>query len=389
MGRVRRNASFILAAVALLQMLVSSASAATGSVAGYDQENQTVIVDLIRQEQEKSDFITDFPKIVIKEKPKAIRPSPELANQQRKEYISVPLYYQDDYPDTLYGDGTVKTSGCSVTAISMIATYLTGYEYLPNELAYYFGGRAINNMARLEYAAETLALPYEKPKNWDFTFAELKEGKVAIVLVSENSKFTDSQHFIVLTGVTEDDKILVNDPSAVNYKRWDLKEGFESGFAATDIIAGYEGAWVFDKTAMPEEITRYFEAPPETPDPRYPDIDLSYAQMQLIARVVWVESRGEPAEGQQAVAEVVLNRLASDEFPDDLQEVIYGEGQFRSAPFLKDAQPGQAQYEALEKAIYGPYILPEDVTYFATTAVNDTVWGEIGGHIFCYGDSET
>ena len=371
----------------LLQMLVCSASAA-GSVTGYNQETGAVTIDVASLNEEQSDFVTSFPKVVVKQMPKAVRPSAELANQQRKEYVSVPLYFQDDYPDVLYGDGTVKNNGCSITAISMVATYLTGYEYLPNELAYYFGGRAVNNMERLECAAKTLQLPYEKPKNWDFTFAALKEGKIAIVLVSETSKFTDSQHFIVLTGVTEDDKILVNDPFSPNYECWDLKQGFESGFIATDIINGYQGAWVFDKAAMPEEITRYFEEPPAEPDPRYPDIELSYADIQLIARVVWVEARGEPAEGQQAVAEVVLNRMASDQFPDDLKQVIYGEGQFRSARFLEDAQPGQAQYRAVENAIYGPFVLPEEVTYFATTAVNDNIWGQIGGHVFCYAESD-
>ena len=388
MGHLQRNFSFILAAISLLQLLAGSASAATGSVTGYSRENQSVTIDLTQGNEEHSDFVTSFPKVEIKKKLKAIRPSPELAKQKRKEYVSVPSYYQDDYPDILYGDGTVKTSGCSITAISMVATYLTGYEYLPNELAYYFGGRAVNNMERLENAAKTLQLPYTKPKNWDFTFAALKEGKIAIVLVSENSKFTDTQHFIVLTGVTEDDKVLVNDPLAENYKRWDLKQGFASGFPATDIINGYQGAWVFDKTAMPEEITRYFEEPPVLPELRYPEIDLSFAEMQMIARVVWVESRGEPAEGQQAVAEVVLNRLASDQFPDELREVIYGKDQFRSAPFLKDALPGQAQYKAVENAIYGPYVLPKDVTYFARTAVNDNVWGEIGGHVFCYSQQD-
>ena len=71
-------------------------------------------------------------------------------------------------------------------------------------------------------------------------------------------------------------------------------------------------------------------------------------------------------------------------FPDTLQEVIYGEGQFRSAPFLEDATPWQAQYDAIDDALSGPNVLPEDVVYFATYPVNDNVWGEIGGHIFCY-----
>jgi len=81
---------------------------------------------------------------------------------------------------------------------------------------------------------------------------------------------------------------------------------------------------------------------------------------------------------------VVLNRLASEAFGTTLKGVIYAEGQFRSVPFLEDAQPHQAQYEAIERAIYGPYILPEGVVHFASYRTNDNVWGQIGGHIFCY-----
>lgn len=104
----------------------------------------------------------------------------------------------------------------------------------------------------------------------------------------------------------------------------------------------------------------------------------------LLARVVWVESRGEPAEGQQAVAEVILNRLASEDFADNLRDVVYAENQFRSAAYLDEATPEQAQFDAIEHAIYGPYILPEDVVHFATYHATPNVWGQIGGHYFCY-----
>ena len=97
-----------------------------------------------------------------------------------------------------------------------------------------------------------------------------------------------------------------------------------------------------------------------------------------------MEAQGECAEGQQAVAEVVLNRMHSNRFGDTLKGVIYAQGQFRSVPFLDDATPYQAQYEAIEKAIYGPYVLPENVFYFATYPATEEIWGEIGGHIFCY-----
>ena len=103
-----------------------------------------------------------------------------------------------------------------------------------------------------------------------------------------------------------------------------------------------------------------------------------------MASVIWVEAQGESAEGQQAVAEVILNRLYSDRYPNTLRNVIYAENQFRSVPYLKDAEPTQAQYQAIDRAIYGPYVLPDNVFFFATYAATDNVWGKIGNHIFCY-----
>lgn len=296
----------------------------------------------------------------------------------------IPLYLQTDYPDTRYGSGTIKTSGCSIVSLAMVATYLTNSVYLPDELAYYFGGRAENNMARLEYGSEKMQLPFEK--TWYFYDARnaLLEGKVVIALMEETSIFTDSQHFIVLTGMTEDGKILVNDPYAPNYDRWDLKNGFANGFEEGDILCGFSGAWIYDKSAMPEAPFLYKEEMPSKENSRYPGISLTAEEQDLLARVIWVESRGESAEGQQAVAEIVLNRMVSEHFPATLHDVIYGEGQFRSVPFLEDAEPYQAQYDAIEKALYGPNVLPMNVFYFATEPINSNVWGKIGGHIFCH-----
>ncbi len=299
-------------------------------------------------------------------------------------YNEVPLYFQNDYPDVMFGSGTIATSGCSITCLAMVATYLTGREYLPDELARYFGGKGVNNIDRLEIGSDMMKLPYEKPYNWHGTMDALEDGKIAIVLMNEKSIFTDMQHFLVITGMTEDGKLLVHDSYKPNYDRWDLKNAFAEGFEVGDILRGYEGAWVYDKDAMPDEPFLYSEPDFNRDNPRYPEIELTAEEKKLLARVVWVEAQGECADGQQAVAEVVLNRLHSGEFGENLGNVIYGEGQFRSVPFLDDAKPTQAQYEAIERAIYGPYVLPEEVYYFATYPTTVHIWGEIGGHIFCY-----
>ena len=310
-------------------------------------------------------------------------PSLEDLPEAGDGYDRVPLYFQTDYPNTMYGKGTVANNGCSVTCLAMVATYLTGHEYLPDELAGYFGGVAKNNIERLEKGADAMQLPWEKMENFDKTMEALRDGKVVIALMDSLSLFTDAQHFIVLTGINDAGLIMVNDPFEPNYDKWDVKRAFQEGFREGDICYGFSGAWAFDKSAMPEEPFLYHEEDLRG-EPRYPDIQLSYEDRQLLAKVIWVEAQGECKEGQQAVAEVVLNRMASPNFSDTLKGVIYAEGQFRSVPFLEDADPYQAQYDAIERAIYGPYILPEDVVHFATFRTTDNVWGRIGGHIFCY-----
>ena len=301
-------------------------------------------------------------------------------------YNNVPLYLQTDYPDTIYGSGTIQSSGCSIVSLAMVATYLTGYTYMPDELARYFGGRASNNIARLEYGSDALQLPYEKTWYFYEALEALKEGAVVIALMGANSPFTDSQHFIVLTGITEDGCILVNDPYGPNYNLWNLKQGFANGFSEYDIICGFSGAWIYRKSDMPEEPFIYYEEPLTRDASRYPDIELTAEERQLLASVIWVEARGESAEGQQAIAEIIFNRMISEQFGDSLKDVVYSAGQFHSVPFLEDAEPCQAQYDAIDRALCGPNILPTDVFYFSTSATNSKVWGKIDSHIFCFED---
>lgn len=126
------------------------------------------------------------------------------------------------------------------------------------------------------------------------------------------------------------------------------------------------------------------EEPQEEPESRYAPI--SADERELIARVVYLEARGEPAEGQQAVAEVILNRVAAENFPDRIADVIHQENpqQFTTAPYIDKAEPGAEQYAAVDAALYGEPGLPLDVVYFSREPENGNLWGIIGGHSFCY-----
>lgn len=139
------------------------------------------------------------------------------------------------------------------------------------------------------------------------------------------------------------------------------------------------------------EITVSPTAPPAEPKPneRYAQITMTEEERRELAEIIYHEARGESPEGQQAVAEVVFNRVIADNFPDTVHDVLHqGEGtsvpQFSTIRLLGTADPLQEQYDAINAALYGPSILPADVVFFSRKGENDRVWGQIGNHVFCY-----
>lgn len=299
-------------------------------------------------------------------------------------YDTVPLFFQTDYPYAKFGDGTIATSGCSMTCLAMIATYMTDHEYTPDQLVYHFGKYGSTNVDRLEYAAEQLGLPFEKNFDWRVTQRALEEGKVAIVMENERSPFTTGQHFIVLSGLTDDGLVIIKDPFAPNYSSELLVDGFLGGFHEYTITSGYSGAWVFDKSAMPEDFVPFDAAKPETPETRYTGYDLPEEDIYTLACLAWVQARNQPEEVQQAVLEVILNRLVSDEYPNTVDRVLWWSETFGSVRQLQNAAPELPQYRAVTAAMYGPYQLPKDVLYYAPWQIGGDIWGQIGSYWFAY-----
>ena len=66
-------------------------------------------------------------------------------------------------------------------------------------------------------------------------------------------------------------------------------------------------------------------------------------ETHLLAKLIYVEARGECEDGQQAIAEVVLNRYTSGLFGTSLTAIINDEDAFVPQKLLKEAKPGQAQ----------------------------------------------
>lgn len=156
------------------------------------------------------------------------------------------------------------------------------------------------------------------------------------------------------------------------------------------ILAG--APWVKNdgKLIEPEVTVSAVISEPAVPErnERYAGIEISESEMNELAAIVYLEARGEPFEGQQAVAEVVLNRVLSDEFPDTVHGVIYDTKygvQFTPYKKVAATTPTETQYDAVYNALYEEPVLDVGVLYFSRAAYNSRVFATIGGHVFCYG----
>lgn len=316
--------------------------------------------------------------------PQTTEPELVIPTKDRKQYDKVPNYYETDYPDIRFGQGSFADYGSGVTSMAMVATYLTGYDYRPDTLAHWFSSYTGNQIQLLEYMSDTLQLPWQRALNVRVALEALKEGKVVIAMVNSKSGFTTGQHFLVLTGINDAGLVTVNDPNKNNYEKWNLKAGFERGFREGILIGGYNGSWIYDPSQVSDDPFLYIDPSAEEVECRYPDLSLSDADVEMLAKLVYAEADGEPFEGQQAVAEVILNRVAASNFPGTVTGVIKAPDQFRAASQLYRAKPTHVQYEAVRRAWKGPYVLDKDVVFFSTGAVNKNVWGTIGNHTFCH-----
>lgn len=317
--------------------------------------------------------------------PETTLPETQPAVETVTTVDAVPKYYQTDYPYVDFGNGTIATSGCSITCLAMVATYLTDQEYTPVQMAYHFGDYGQNNIQRLDYGLAQMQIPYTRMANVQDVLEAVRSGKVAIVMVNEESVFTTQQHFIVVAGMTEDGRFIVNDPYKTTYLQADvaLKHAYENGFEDFYLLRGFSGGWIFDKQAMPEEPFLFDASLPEQKENRYTGYLLPDEDIYMFASFVWAEARNEPPEVQQAVAEVVLNRMMSDKYPNTIRDIIYGTEFSRAAKTMaKWGEENFDPYMAVDAAMYGPYVLPEDICFYSIWEEGEGYWGQLGSYKF-------
>lgn len=112
--------------------------------------------------------------------------------------------------------------------------------------------------------------------------------------------------------------------------------------------------------------------------------------IDLLARLISAEARGEPYEGQVAVGAVVLNRVEHPSFPNSISGVIYQSQAFSCLYDGQFEQPvAESAYRAARDAMNGWDPSYGAIYYFnPSTATSSWIWSRpvivsIGNHLFC------
>jgi N-acetylmuramoyl-L-alanine amidase len=122
-------------------------------------------------------------------------------------------------------------------------------------------------------------------------------------------------------------------------------------------------------------------------------VEARLTDIECLARNIYHEARGEPLEGQLAVAQVTLNRVQSDKYQNTVCGVVYAHRQFSwtnsGTKKIKNAKAWRAALDVSRAVLTQSVALPKFAAmHFHTRQVRPT-WAKnkqivavIGNHIF-------
>jgi N-acetylmuramoyl-L-alanine amidase len=152
------------------------------------------------------------------------------------------------------------------------------------------------------------------------------------------------------------------------------------------VVAGAAAAIMWMRVQEPKERAAEQEAVKQAEQWR---ISVNEAELDLLARVVHAEAKGEPYEGQVAVAAVIINRVQHPEFPNTIAGVVYEPLAFQVVANGQVNKPAdEAAIRAAHDALNG-FDPTGGAVYFYNPAKTASAWirsrpviKTIGRHVF-------
>lgn len=100
------------------------------------------------------------------------------------------------------------------------------------------------------------------------------------------------------------------------------------------------------------------------------EINLTKDEIDLLAKILWLEAGNQPYEGQVAVIECIFNRMVDEYFKGSLYDVLSAPGQFVTWANRNKATPTKENYKVIKDVLSGKTkVISMDYVYFS-----------VGGH---------
>lgn len=217
-------------------------------VAAADESLAAQEADLLEQARSAYPVKFAYDQIALPEGKTAISTSdllyPDIAHERFPE---IPLYLQQDYPGVMFGGFLLRTNGCGITTMAMVASYLSDELLTPPEMCRRYGGYSHRNGTDgMIFVKEPPVMDfylvektYEPAKAW-----EGLENHHLVVSIQHKGYWTRGGHYIALQEITEDGNVRVRDSNIYNYVRVPAHVNDEHTWAS--ITSAGSGYWIFD-----------------------------------------------------------------------------------------------------------------------------------------------
>ena len=143
---------------------------------------------------------------------------PDIAH----EYITyIPVYLQQDFPDAKYNYSRLAKSGCGITTLAMLATYMTDTWLTPPEMAtryarYNVPGAGTDAQIFADTAPELGYFMEGLYFNWPKVKDALDQGRITSCL-QRPGLFTQRGHYLIMAENNPDGTISLRDSNIYNY----------------------------------------------------------------------------------------------------------------------------------------------------------------------------
>lgn len=231
-----------------VHILFFSGKESVAQVKAAQQADREGQAERIRKAKESYPMEVTYGDIVLPEA-KAMVSIEELLYQDvaHERFPEVPLYLQQDYPTTMYGGYPIRTNGCGITSMAMVASYMTDELMSPPEMCRRFGAYSHRHGTDgMIFFKESPGMDfYLVDQTYEPTVAwqGLEDGHV-VVSVQHSGYWTRAGHYIVLQEITENGLVRVRDSNIYNYRRITNHVNDEHTWGS--ITSAGSGFWIFD-----------------------------------------------------------------------------------------------------------------------------------------------